>query len=192
MAGGWVAIVKCKMTFGVMVIGPSIGVNKWINKTGHKWYITEFTTNATNLIMHFCHIEKHLTVKHWFELDGWKVTANKFCYHFLTLMSFQMTLFCWTQKRFSRMLANHFAYPWFLLHGLECLKLCSTEEGNSYRFGMTWGWVNYDNFPFWVNLPLRTVLFVNNKHLIYIRHWYLSLIKPLLNYNFTSIKIHWI
>ncbi len=39
------------------------------------------STNATNLIMHFfCHIEKHLTVKHWF--TG-KLHASKFCHNFI-------------------------------------------------------------------------------------------------------------
>ncbi len=75
---------------------------KWIHKSGQKRIlidITEFKTNATNVIMHFCHIEKHLTVKHWFWARQLESPANKFCHHFLTLMSFQTTFFCWTQKK---------------------------------------------------------------------------------------------
>ncbi len=124
------------------VIGPSIGVNKWINKIGQKRIlidITEFTTNTTSVIMHFCHIEKHLTVKHCFGARLLE-SANKFCHHLLTLMSFQMTFFCGTQKkRFCIMLPNHFGYSWFRYGQtfLEILKLCSTEEINEYRVGMT-------------------------------------------------------
>jgi len=29
-------------------------------------------------------------------------------------------------------------------HSSEYLLLCSTEERNTYRFGTTWGWINYD------------------------------------------------
>ncbi len=35
-------------------------------------------------------------------------------------------------------------------------------------------------------IPLRTLIFVNNTHLIYIRHWYLSLNVLLLNQHFTK------
>ncbi len=38
------------------------------------------------------------------------------------------------------------------------LNLCSEDEQRSYGFGTTWGWV-WQNFHFWVNYPLRVVLF---------------------------------
>jgi len=41
-------------------------------------------------------------------------------------------------------------------HSSKYLRLCSTEERNSYRFGTAWGWVNDDNiFIFGWTIPLR-------------------------------------
>ncbi len=40
------------------------------------------------------------------------------------------------------------------LHSSKYLLLCSADEINSYRFGMTWGWVNNDNFLFVGELSL--------------------------------------
>ncbi len=41
----------------------SVAKKKRVNKTGQR-LLTELTTDATNVIMHFCHIERRFTVKH--------------------------------------------------------------------------------------------------------------------------------
>ncbi len=44
-----------------------------------------------------------------------------------------------------------FMHFWLILTFSKYLLLCSTANRNSYRFGMTLGWFNDDNFHFWVN-----------------------------------------
>lgn len=43
-------------------------------------------------------------------------------------------------------LSPHLVSKWLLLYFLSILV-------KSYRFAMTWGWVNDDKFHFWVNYP---------------------------------------
>ncbi len=59
---------------------PSGGLRREPQKSDSWQDITEFTTNATNLIMHFCHIEKHLTVKLWF----WARLLESYCWSILS------------------------------------------------------------------------------------------------------------
>ncbi len=44
-------------------------------------------------------------------------------------------------------------------HSSEYLPLCSAEQTHSYRFGNTWGWVNYDRiFIFGWTIPLSVLM----------------------------------
>ncbi len=178
-----------------LVIGSSIGVTKLINKTGQKQImmdITEFKANA------FLSDRNALDNKNGFALERRKCrpTSNKLCHPFLTSRVSKpvwLTFFCGIQKKtFCRMLPNHFAYPTVCTKCLEFLKL--TFVFHSWKkFIQVWNDMMLSKiiiiFFFGWTIPLRTLIFVNNTHLIYIRHWYLSLIMLLPNQHFTSKPI---
>ncbi len=55
-------------------------------------------------------------------------------------------------------------------HSLEYLPLCSTEQRHSYRFGTTWGWVNYDRiFIFGWTIPLSPYILLTRNYASYHR-----------------------
>ncbi len=153
--------------------------------------MTEFSTNVTHLIKHFCHIEKHLTAKHWFwprRLQGYML--KKIFQNFISkqLPSVEH------KRRVCRMLPNHFGYPWFLWTQISCIYKIMFHRRKKIIQGWNDRFVKYVNFHFWVNLPLRMLLFVN-KHLIY-PYWinillHLKCIRTKSRVWLTSTPIRW-
>ncbi len=107
-----------KITFGVMVIGPSIGINKWINKTGqnNRYYSIHDKCNKLNKAF----------LSHRKALDSKALilskTAGKLLLINSVIISSPSCHSKWLSSvehkiTFCRMLPNHLSYPWFLLYG---------------------------------------------------------------------------
>ncbi len=100
-----------------------------------------------------------------------------------------MSLFCWTQRKifwrmweteqfwgtidFHSIFFSHYGSQWcpkqpdYKLSSTY-IPLCSAEQRNSYRFGITWGWVNDDRiFIFGWTIPLRKEGFTDVHLVVY-------------------------